>query len=112
MPRPSKPPGCGSRRCRRRTSFEGTYLADEIDDPEKVPARDLSKAVRDSAVSGAVLIDKRQLLTNRPTDIHARQPDVEDILRRLEALGALVRDEPVTDAEVGRERSAAPPATD
>jgi hypothetical protein len=44
-------------------------LNKEIGDPELIPPRDRSKAIRDSAVSAAVGIDKRQLLTNQPTEI-------------------------------------------
>lgn len=78
-------------------------LGKEIGDPDKIAPRELSKAVRDTAVSGAVLMDKHQLLTGQPTERRAHDPnELESIVRRLNEIAPqLFRDPaPVVDAEV------------
>ena len=67
-------------------------VADRIEDSlEEIPARDLPGASRNLAVSGAVHLDKAQLLRDQPTTVvHHRS--IEEVERDLRAHGVEIID--------------------
>jgi hypothetical protein len=80
-------------------------LGQDIEDPEKIATRDVSTANRNEAVAAATLLDKRQILMNKPTQIEHRHQSSAEIARELKALGVRfdiegTAEEVVTDAQV------------
>jgi hypothetical protein len=76
-------------------------LGRDIEDPEKIATRDVSTANRNEAVAAATLLDKRQILMNKPTQIEHRQQSSAEIARELKSMGVRFDvDGPIVDAEV------------
>ena len=67
-------------------------VADRIEDTlEEIPARDLPGASRNLAVSGAVHLDKAQLLRDQPTTV-VQHRSIEEVERELRAHGVEIID--------------------
>jgi hypothetical protein len=76
-------------------------LGRDIEDPEKIATRDVSTANRNEAVAAATLLDKRQVLMNRPSEIKQQHLSSVEIARELKSLGVRFDvDGPIVDAEV------------
>ena len=75
-------------------------VADRIEETlEEIPARDLPGASRNLAVSGAVHVDKAQLLRDQPTSV-VQHRSVEEIERELRAHGVEIIDGFAEEVEV------------
>ena len=76
-------------------------LGRDLDDPEKIATRDVATANRNEVVAAATLLDKRQILMNRPSEIRETRSSA-DLIRELRTTGVVVEGDAVdvTDAEL------------